>query len=76
MIRRSPFAVRGSSVVPVCRPFSDQDVSPWRIRKARGVVISASLVVGLGVKGGRGEGGKPQQICRKDGGNGEGGGEG
>ena len=37
-VRFSPFSVRGSSVVPVCRPFSDHSVSPWRMMKARGVV--------------------------------------
>ena len=38
-IRRSPFLVSGSSVVPVCRPFRDHSVSPWRMIKARGVTI-------------------------------------
>ena len=38
-IRRSPFVVSGSSVVPVCRPFRDHWVSPWRTIKARGVTI-------------------------------------
>ena len=38
-IRFSPFSVKGSSVVPVCRPLSDHSVSPWRMMKARGVVI-------------------------------------
>ena len=38
-IRFSPFSVRGSSVVPVCRPLSDHSVSPCRMMKARGVVI-------------------------------------
>lgn len=36
----SPFFVSGSSVVPVCRPLSDHSVSPWRMMKARGVVIA------------------------------------
>ena len=36
-IRFSPFAVSGMSVVPVCRPFSDQAVSPCRIMKTRGL---------------------------------------
>lgn len=35
----SPLAVSGMSEVPVCRPLSDHSVSPWRIMKARGVVI-------------------------------------
>lgn len=35
----SPLGVRGMSEVPVCRPLSDHSVSPWRIMKARGVVI-------------------------------------
>lgn len=35
----SPFSVSGSSVVPVCLPFRDHSVSPWRMMKARGVVI-------------------------------------
>jgi len=39
-IRFSPFAVRGSSVMPVCRPLRDHSVSPWRITKTRGVVIA------------------------------------
>ena len=43
----SPFSVSGSSVVPVCRPFSDHSVSPWRIMKARGVVIVGVNVVGM-----------------------------
>lgn len=38
-IRFSPFSVKGSSVLPVCRPLSDHSVSPWRMMKARGVVI-------------------------------------
>ena len=38
-IRFSPFSVSGSSVVPVCRPLSDHSVSPWRMMKARGVVM-------------------------------------
>lgn len=38
-IRFSPFEVSGSSVVPVCRPFNDHSVSPWRIMKTRGVDI-------------------------------------
>lgn len=41
-IRFSPLSVRGSSVVPVCRPFSDHSVSPCRMMKARGVVIGGS----------------------------------
>ena len=40
LIRFSPLAVKGSSVVPVCRPLSDHSVSPWRITKTRGVVIA------------------------------------
>lgn len=36
LIRFSPFAVRGISVLPVCRPLSDHSVSPWRIMKTRG----------------------------------------
>ena len=39
-IRFSPFSVSGSSVVPVCRPLSDHSVSPWRMMKARGIVIA------------------------------------
>ena len=39
LMRFSPFAVRGNSDVPVCRPFRDHSVSPWRITNARGVVI-------------------------------------
>lgn len=38
-IRFSPFSVKGSSVLPVCRPLSDHSVSPWRMMKARGFVI-------------------------------------
>lgn len=44
----SPFSVSGSSVVPVCRPLSDHSVSPWRIMKARGVVIVAFSGEGRG----------------------------
>jgi hypothetical protein len=39
-IRLAPLAVSGSSVVPVCRPSRDHSVSPWRMMKARGVVIA------------------------------------
>ena len=42
-IRFSPFGVKGSSVEPVCRPLRDHSVSPWRIMKARGVVIIVGL---------------------------------
>lgn len=48
-MRRSPLAVRGSSVEPVCRPFSDHSVSPWRTMKTRGV----GMAVGGGDLGGR-----------------------
>ena len=36
----SPFGVNGMSEVPVWRPLSDHSVSPWRMIKARGVVIA------------------------------------
>lgn len=39
-MRFSPLAVNGMSDVPVCRPLSDHSVSPWRMMKARGVVIA------------------------------------
>jgi len=42
-IRFSPFTVRGMSLVPVCFPFSDHSVSPWRMMKTRGVVIFAGI---------------------------------
>lgn len=38
-IRFSPFAVSGRSVSPVCRPFRDHSVSPWRIMKQRGGML-------------------------------------
>lgn len=44
-MRRSPFAVRGCSVVPVCRPLSDHSVSPWRTMKTRGVDIVVDRAV-------------------------------
>jgi len=56
-MRRSPFTVRGCSVVPVCRPLSDHSVSPWRTMKTRGVGIVGGEVgyggemVGLEVGG-------------------------
>ena len=34
------------SVLPVWRPDWDHSVSPWRIRKTRGVVASLSGIVG------------------------------
>jgi hypothetical protein len=40
LIRFSPLDVKGSSVVPVCRPLRDHSVSPWRITKTRGVVMA------------------------------------
>ena len=58
-IRFSPFSVSGSSVVPVCRPLSDHSVSPWRMMKARGVVMWGSgrggewRAIKVGVKYGR-----------------------
>jgi hypothetical protein len=39
LILLSPFAVSGSSVVPVCLPFKDHSVSPWRTTNTRGVVM-------------------------------------
>lgn len=39
-IRFSPLDVSGMSEVPVWRPLSDHSVSPWRMMKARGVVIA------------------------------------
>lgn len=44
-IRFSPFAVNGSSVVPVWRPLRDHSVSPCRMMKARGLVI---VMIGKG----------------------------
>ena len=44
MIRRSPFAVSGMSVEPVCRPLSDHSVSPWRIINTLGVPIMRHYV--------------------------------
>lgn len=44
LMRFSPFSVRGSSVVPVWRPLRDHSVSPWRMMKARGVVMVEGLV--------------------------------
>lgn len=40
LIRFSPLAVNGSSVEPVCRPFSDHSVSPWRMMNTRGVPMA------------------------------------
>jgi hypothetical protein len=40
LIRFSPLDVKASSVVPVCRPLRDHSVSPWRITKTRGVVMT------------------------------------
>lgn len=37
LTRFSPLEVSGMSVKPVWRPSSDHSVSPWRIRKTRGV---------------------------------------
>ena len=57
-IRFSPFSVSGSSVVPVCRPLSDQSVSPCRMMKVRGVVIvriQNMAGFGMEMKGGRGD---------------------
>lgn len=54
-MRRSPFAVRGCSVVPVCRPLSDHSVSPWRTMKTRGVGIVGGEV-GVGWLGDVGRG--------------------
>lgn len=39
LTRFSPFAVSGRSEVPVCRPFRDHSVSPWRTIKQRGVIV-------------------------------------
>lgn len=39
LIRFSPFSVRARSVIPVCRPFSDHSVSPWRMMKQRGAML-------------------------------------
>jgi hypothetical protein len=39
LILFSPFSVRGRSVMPVCLPFNDHSVSPWRMTKTRGVVM-------------------------------------
>ena len=58
-IRLSPFSVKGSSVLPVCRPLSDHSVSPCRMMKARGVVI---------VAGGGGGGGGNKYKCGGGGG--------
>jgi len=44
-MRFSPLAVNDMSEVPVCRPLSDHSVSPWRIMKARGVVIADDKAV-------------------------------
>lgn len=41
-IRFSPFEVSCSSVVPVCLPFRDHSVSPWRMMKTLGVAIVVS----------------------------------
>ncbi len=54
-MRRSPFTVRGCSVVPVCRPLSDHSVSPWRTMKTRGV--------GMVLEGGGDEGGWWSRDC-------------
>lgn len=50
LIRFSPFAVRGMSVEPVCRPLSDHSVSPWRMMKTLGVVIADSSGAQVWVK--------------------------
>lgn len=55
-IRLAPLAVSGSSVVPVCRPSRDHSVSPWRMMKARGVVIAG------GVRRRGGQGGETGEI--------------
>lgn len=46
-MRFSPLAVRGMSVVPVCRPLRDHSVSPWRMMKTRGVVMLMGCQGGL-----------------------------
>lgn len=38
-------------MLPVCRPFRDHSVSPWRIMKTRGVVIVACDSGGCGFGG-------------------------
>lgn len=45
LIRFSPLAVNGSSVDPVCRPFSDHSVSPWRMMNTLGVVMAGLQVI-------------------------------
>lgn len=47
-IRFSPFSVRGRSVEPVCRPFRDHSVSPWRIMKQRGAIMDDGMLVEMG----------------------------
>jgi hypothetical protein len=32
-------------VLPVCLPFKDHSVSPWRIMKTRGVIFLSAMVV-------------------------------
>lgn len=44
-ILRSPFSVKGSSVVPVWRPLRDHSVSPWRTMKTRGVQVEGMVVI-------------------------------
>lgn len=46
LIRFSPLAVKWSSVEPVCRPFSDHSVSPWRMMNTRGVVMARLYAAG------------------------------
>ena len=43
LIRFSPLAVNGSSVVPVCLPFNDHSVSPCLTTKTRGVAIALEV---------------------------------
>ena len=34
--------MRGRSVIPVCLPFRDHSVSPWRAMKQRGAIVDVS----------------------------------
>jgi len=47
IIRFSPLAVNGSSVVPVCLPFNDHSVSPCLTTKTRGVVILSVIPISI-----------------------------
>lgn len=56
LMRFSPLAVSGRSVVPVWRPFRDHSVSPWRTMKQRGAIGIFSYARALLTSEGSGSG--------------------